>query len=146
MCREKYLGEEEACQTSCLPINLTAHHRMTFENRVAVVTGGGSGIGLAICEEFAKLGCKVVVNDFSADKKEHALNSILKSSQCSPDALLFVQGDVSKEQDVAGLIQKAVAAFGKLDFLVNNSGRLYATGPIEDIPSEQFADVMHVSA
>lgn len=123
-----------------------ADFRIDFAGKVAVVTGGASGIGLATCVAFAKLGCKVVVNDYSEDSKGKAIAHILEASQCAADALLFVQGDVSKEGDVVGLIEKAVAAFGKLDILVNNAGISHTPLPFEDISSEDFGNVMHVSA
>lgn len=83
----------------------------SLKNKTAIITGGGSGIGLATAERFHAAGANIVIGDL-ADSTEVAarLNG------------LYVKTDVSKEDQVKNLIEKAIAKFGGLDILVNNAG------------------------
>src|SRR3954466_4849826 len=89
-----------------------------FENKEALITGASYGIGRATAIAFAQRGSKVVVADWVADKECTTLKGI-------KDALsegIFVQCDVSKDSDVKALIDKTIAAYGRLDFAFNNAG------------------------
>ncbi len=87
-----------------------------FKNKVALITGGTSGIGKATAMAFAKKGAKVVV----VDKKEdtEALASIKKIA----DKMLFIQCDVANSTEVKLMIEKTIAEFGRLDYAFNNAG------------------------
>jgi 3-oxoacyl-[acyl-carrier protein] reductase len=97
---------------------------MTFENRfedqVAVVTGGASGIGLAIGIRLAQEGAAVVLADLQADALETAAQSLREVRSTS--AVMTVTADVSNEQDVAHLMDYAVERFGKIDVVVHSAG------------------------
>lgn len=92
---------------------------MLLNNSVALVTGGGRGIGRAIALELARSGAKVVVNYAGrADKAEETVQLIQEIGGVG----LAVQADVSLSEDVDRLIQTAVSTYGKIDILVNNAG------------------------
>jgi len=85
---------------------------MNLKNKVALITGAGSGIGLATAKCFAAEGAKVILSDIKKAPKEglHGRKTF------------FYQADVSKAQEVEALIKKAIQRYGRLDILVNNAG------------------------
>ena len=91
-----------------------------FSNQVAIVTGGGTGIGAAIAQELAHLGCKVVIASRNKERLEHSCEDMLKSH---PSLEIFpLQCNIRKEDDVKRLISGTLEKYGRLDFLVNNGG------------------------
>ena len=92
-----------------------------FENKVAVVTGGASGIGLALCEELLALGAKAVV---PADLNEDKLKTeCTRLESAYPGKILGIRTDVTNRDSIVSLIQKAVTfGSGRIDFLFNNAG------------------------
>ena len=88
---------------------------MKLQGKVAVVTGGNSGIGLAIAREFTEQGADVVVFGRNAETLDEAVQSI-------GNGTLGVQGDVTRLDDLDRLYQETVARFGKIDILVANAG------------------------
>jgi 3-oxoacyl-[acyl-carrier protein] reductase len=91
-----------------------------LENKVAIVTGSSRGIGRAIAIAFAKEGCKVVVN--YCHSKENAMEVSEEIERINPDGSIVIQADVSAEDEVERMVDKTIAAFGKLHILVNNVG------------------------
>ena len=87
-----------------------------FKDKVIIVTGASSGIGLASVKKFASLGANVVLAARSIDK----LESI--AANMKQEKVLCVKTDVSREEDCKNLIEQTVARFGKIDILVNNAG------------------------
>src|SRR5262245_62313972 len=97
---------------------------MLLENRVAIVTGAGSGIGQAIAVAFAAEGAKVVVSDIREDGGQATVKRITSAGgQAS-----FFKADTSKPGDSEGLVHEAIRRFGALHVAVNNAG---IGGPIE---------------
>jgi NAD(P)-dependent dehydrogenase (short-subunit alcohol dehydrogenase family) len=92
--------------------------RMVFENKVALVTGGASGIGEACVLTFARRGAKVVVADFNRQLGEKVIASV---KQAGGEGI-FQHVDVSKPESVEKMITDTVAAYGRLDIAVNNAG------------------------
>src|SRR5574344_1568758 len=88
-----------------------------FENKVVIVTGASSGIGLASCRLFAQQGAKVVMAARSVDKLTEYGKEFSKYSE-----VLIVPTDVQKEEDCRHLIDATVERFGKIDILVNDAG------------------------
>ena len=89
-----------------------------LENKVAIVTGGGSGIGKATSILFAKAGAKVVVAEINRESGQGTAEQIKKAGG---DAT-FLQVDVSRATDIEKMVQTAVSTYGRLDILVNNAG------------------------
>lgn len=89
-----------------------------FRDKVIIVTGASSGIGLASARLFASLGALVVMAARSYDK----LLELAPSVNPDPERILCVKTDVTKEADCANLIGETVRKFGKIDILVNNAG------------------------
>lgn len=89
-----------------------------FKERVAIVTGGGSGIGRSLCLELARNGAKIIVVDVQAKDAERVALEIVESFGTA----IAVTTDVSKPEQVEISIQEAINRFGRLDFMFNNAG------------------------
>src|SRR5881296_3457061 len=97
---------------------------MLLKDKVAVITGAGSGVGRATALLFAREGARVVLGDLRADWGEEALGLV----RAAGGEGRFCPCDVRREADVAGLIEAAVAAYGRLDIVFNNAGVSSARG------------------
>jgi NAD(P)-dependent dehydrogenase (short-subunit alcohol dehydrogenase family) len=104
----------------------------TFKNKVALVTGGSSGIGRATALAFARKGAKVVIADWVEN-----LETMDMIENLGGDAI-FVKCDVSKSEDVKALIEKTIATFGRLDFAYNNAGIEGTSAPTQDCTEENW--------
>ena len=91
---------------------------MRFENKVAIITGAGKGIGWGIAKVFSKEGAKVVVVDCDEEAGEKTAEEIRQSGG---DAI-FVKCDVSNEEQVKAMVQATIDKYGRIDVLVNNAG------------------------
>jgi NAD(P)-dependent dehydrogenase (short-subunit alcohol dehydrogenase family) len=110
---------------------------MRLENKGALITGGGSGIGQATCRRFAQEGAKVVVVDLKRDAAEATAQEIGGAAFAA---------DVSKEKDAAGMVRFAEETFGKLDVIFNNAGIFPdADGSVTDTSEETFDLVINVN-
>jgi NAD(P)-dependent dehydrogenase (short-subunit alcohol dehydrogenase family) len=89
-----------------------------FEGKVALVTGGGSGIGRATSLAFAGEGAKVVVNDIEAEGGEETVR-LIKSAR---GEAIFAKADVSKAAEVEAMVQRTIDTYGRLDCAFNNAG------------------------
>jgi len=114
---------------------------MKLKDRVAVVTGAGSGIGREIAKIFAKEGAGVVISDFVKETGEETADIISKAG----GKVIFVQSDASRESDVENLFAKAVADFGGIDILVNNAGIGGSLSSLNEITVEEWDQVMAVN-
>ncbi|MEE8598702.1 MAG: 3-oxoacyl-[acyl-carrier-protein] reductase [Dehalococcoidales bacterium] len=92
---------------------------MNLSNRVAIVTGGGRGIGRTIALKLAEVGATVVVNDIG---EASPVGSVAEEIKAMGGQSLAVLADVSSSSDVARLVEETIAAYGKVDILVNNAG------------------------
>lgn len=99
----------------------------TWSDRVAVVTGAGGGIGLAIAATVVRGGGSVVLADLNVDRGDDAVDSL-----GSPDSVRFVRADVAEESDVEAAVVAAIDSFGRLDAMFNNAGIGGAFGPITE--------------
>jgi NAD(P)-dependent dehydrogenase (short-subunit alcohol dehydrogenase family) len=105
-----------------------------LRDKVAIVTGGGTGIGEAVCLKFAREGAKVVVNGLPDDPIADVVTAILDAGG---DAIPFA-GDVAIEGQAKACVDAAVAKYGRLDVLVNNAGVLLANAETDDMPVDIF--------
>jgi len=105
-----------------------------LDGKVAIVTGGGTGIGEAICLTFAREGAKVVVNGLPDDPIADVVTAILDAGG---NAISFA-GDVATEVGARKCVDTAVAKYGRVDVLVNNAGVLLANAETDDMPVEVF--------
>jgi len=108
-----------------------------LDGKVAVVTGGASGIGAAIVDRFVEEGALVVV----ADLQERAGDNM--AERHGPSAR-FCRTDVTDEAEVAAAVDLAVASFGRLDVMVNNAGIIGAVGPIAETSEAAFDETVGV--
>ncbi len=109
-----------------------------LENKVAIVTGAGTGIGEAIAHKFAKEGAKVVISGLQSDPIEDVARAI---QQAGGTAIAY-PGDVAEESYAKGCVEAAIQAFGKLDILVNNAGVYLTNAEIDQYPIEDFDRTM----
>jgi NAD(P)-dependent dehydrogenase (short-subunit alcohol dehydrogenase family) len=109
-----------------------------LQDKVAIITGGSTGIGEAISHKFAKEGAKVVVNGLPGDPVDDVVAAIRRAGGT---AIGFV-GDVAQEQAAQTCVQAAVDTYGKLDVLVNNAGIFPFTGETQDYDIRAFDSLL----
>lgn len=114
---------------------------MRLENKIAIVTGAGSGFGEGIAKRFAQEGCKVLVNDLKAEGGERVVAEI----RAAGGQAAFVQADVSKDADVARLVQSAIDTFGGLHIIVNNAGTTHRNRPMLEVTEAEFDRIYAVN-
>ena len=115
--------------------------QFSLQGKVAVVTGSTRGIGRAIAEGLAKAGAAVAINGRTTDSTETAAREIADGG-CTT---IPVTADVSKAADVDRLINSAVAAFGRLDILVNNAAISPYYKPAETVTETEWDETMRVN-
>jgi glucose 1-dehydrogenase len=114
---------------------------MLLKNKVAIVTGGNSGIGKAIVLELAKEGANVAIDYVS---HPNATDELEKRCAALGDQAIGVDADVSKVADLERLIAATVKAFGRLDIMVNNAG-IESRTSILDTTEQQYEKVLQVN-
>jgi NAD(P)-dependent dehydrogenase (short-subunit alcohol dehydrogenase family) len=106
-------------------------------DKVAIVTGGGTGIGKGIAQAFAGEGCTVVI----ASRNEARLRAAAESLRRTGAEIAAIPTDVTVEPQVKALFARTMDRFGRLDILVNSSGA-FDGGPIDEIPLEAWQNVI----
>lgn len=112
-----------------------------FDGKVALVTGGGTGIGRATAIAFAREGARVAIGNRNSEAGE----AVVKAIQDTGGEASFLRTDVSSEEDVKALIEHAVATYGRLDVAFNNAGIGGAAGPLADQSSDNYDKVMGIN-
>jgi NAD(P)-dependent dehydrogenase (short-subunit alcohol dehydrogenase family) len=108
-----------------------------LEGKVAVITGGSSGIGAATARRFVAEGCKVVFGDIQTEQGNTLADELGENA-------VFTKCDVTKEEDIANLVDLAVNKFGQLDIMFNNAGIVGALGPIDTTPAAEWSATLDV--
>ena len=112
---------------------------LSFENKVALVTGAGSGLGLATARAFAAAGAAVVLADIAEDAARSAAEALVAAGHQA----IAVHCDVADEAQVAGMVARTVSTFGRLDAAFNNAG---VQVPVVETADGDGADFDRVSA
>lgn len=108
-----------------------------LEGKVAAVTGAASGFGATIARRFAEEGCRLVLGDIQREPGEALAASL-------GDQAVFSPCDVTREEDIAAMVDLAVERFGALDIMVNNAGIVGAVGPIDQTDSAEWRATVDV--
>jgi NAD(P)-dependent dehydrogenase (short-subunit alcohol dehydrogenase family) len=111
-----------------------------YQNKVAIVTGGASGIGRAIAEDLARNGARVVVTDLNAEGGQQVAAAIQKLGDQAEAAPL----DVTNAAAVQALVSETVARHGRLDFMFNNAG-IGVGGEVRDLSLEHWRRIIDVN-
>lgn len=111
---------------------------LTFDGKVAIVTGGGNGLGQASAQRLSAAGANVVVVDIDGESAERVAASLSR-------AAIAVRADVSDEADVQHYIDDALTRFGRVDLHHLNAGIFGSFDPLPDIPVDEFDRVMNVN-
>ena len=114
---------------------------MRLKDKVAVVTGAGSGFGAGIAEKFAAEGAAVVVNDVNDGNGEQ----VAKAIRDGGGRATYVHGDVSQDADTGVMLAAALKSFGKVDIVVNNAGVSHRNQPMLDVTEAEFDRVFAIN-
>jgi NAD(P)-dependent dehydrogenase (short-subunit alcohol dehydrogenase family) len=117
------------------------NNSLDFSGKVALITGAASGMGLATAQAFAEAGAKVVLADF----KEDAINSAVEKIKAADGKALAICCDVSDDIQVAAMVDRTVAKFGRLDAAFNNAGVMARIAPTGDSTREEWDRVIGVN-
>ena len=110
---------------------------MRLKDKTAIITGGGSGIGLATARAFCKEGAKVIL--FGRRKEK-----LISAAEELGDSVLIVQGDMTHNDDLNQLINKTLNNFKGIDILVNSAG-LFNGAPLHEISDSQWDGIMDIN-
>lgn len=115
---------------------------MFLKGKTAIVTGSTSGIGLAYAKAFAAEGAHVVINGFGdADAIEKERAALAETSGATA---LYDAADMTKPDQIAAMVERAVKETGSVDIIVNNAG-IQHVAPIEDFPPEKFEAIVQIN-
>jgi 3-oxoacyl-[acyl-carrier protein] reductase len=114
---------------------------MRLKDKVAIVTGAGSGFGEGIAKRFAQEGARLIVADINTESGERVAAAL---RQCGASAV-FVRVDVSISTDMKRMVDAAVDSFGRVDILVNNAGMSHANQPMLSVTEDVFDRIFAVN-
>ena len=111
-----------------------------MRDRVALITGGAGGIGLAVAHRFAAAGARIAVADIRIDAARQAAKELIKLGHHA----IGLGGDVSCSKDADALASATLAQFGRIDILVNNAGLMGRVAPLWELKDEDWNQVIGV--
>ena len=111
---------------------------MRLKNKIAIITGAGSGFGKGIAIRFAEEEAKVVIVDINIDSAKKVAMEIGKNA-------LAIKCDVSQDGDVASLFEQTLEQFGSADILVNNAGTTHRNKPMTEVTEKEFDQIFAVN-
>lgn len=114
--------------------------KFSLHGQVGIVTGGGQGLGRVFCHAFAEAGADVVVAEKNADTGPAVASEIVAKGRRS----LFVETDVCRKDSIQAMVDKTLAEFGTIDFLMNNAG-ITLWCPAEEISEKDWRQVLDVN-
>lgn len=112
---------------------------MLLQDKVAIITGGGSGMGKAMCQLFSRQGAKVVIADLNKEAAEVTRQELAGEA-------IAVQVNVADEAMVSALVEESIRSYGRVDILVNNAGVPMSFLPIEELTVDRWDMIMDVNA
>jgi NAD(P)-dependent dehydrogenase (short-subunit alcohol dehydrogenase family) len=113
---------------------------LRLDDRVALITGGAGGIGLAVARRFAAAGSRIAIADQKSDAVKQAADELTKLGHRA----IGLTGDVSKAADAKALVETTVKELGHVDILVNNAGIMGRVAPLWELEEEDWRKVMSV--
>lgn len=114
---------------------------MRLQDKVAVITGAASGMGLAMAKLFTQEGARVVAADWNAERLDAAVTAI----QQSGGVIMGVQGNIADQAVAEGLVDAAFDAYGRLDILVNNAGVMDYMHGVGEMPDDIWRKVLGIN-
>lgn len=113
---------------------------MRLENKVVIVTGGGTGIGEAVAKLFACEGASVAITG----RRKEMLETVAAAIRRAGGQALVLPGSVTHEPDVQEAVRSTVQTFGRIDVLVNNAGNLFYSGPLHETSDGIWDETMDI--
>jgi meso-butanediol dehydrogenase/(S,S)-butanediol dehydrogenase/diacetyl reductase len=110
---------------------------MRLKNKIAIITGGGSGIGLSCARIFCQEGAKVVIFGRRKNRLEDAVSEIGGSA-------LAVNGDITRQEDIRKLVETTINNYGRVDILVNSAG-IFTGAPLHEMKNEEWESVLDLN-
>jgi NAD(P)-dependent dehydrogenase (short-subunit alcohol dehydrogenase family) len=110
---------------------------MRLENKIAIITGGGSGIGLSCARLFHQEGAKVVIFGRRKNRLEEAVRDI-------GEPVLAVAGDITRHEDIRRLVEATLNTYGRVDILVNSAG-VFTGAPLHEMKDEEWDSVLDLN-
>ncbi len=105
-----------------------------LKNKVALITGGGSGIGKGIAKAYLREGAKVVISG----RRKNKLEEVIENEAEYKERIDYIQGDISINEDAERMVKGTVEKFGKIDILVNNAGVSASVCTILELTEEEW--------
>jgi len=114
---------------------------MRFQGKAAVITGAGSGMGLAMAKGFAKEGARIVAGDWNGERLDEAVASI----QANGGTIVGAQGNIAEQEAAEHLIELAIDTYGGLDILCNNAGVMDGMQGVGEVTNEVWRRVLGIN-
>lgn len=122
-------------------MNLPGIKLFDLSGRVAIITGGSKGLGLAMAAGLASAGCKTVIVNRNDKEGQNAVKELNDSYE--PESI-FISADVTNENQVNDMVEKVLAKYGRIDILINSAG-INIRGAIDELTYADFKKVMQVN-